>query len=114
MLSRRPKPATSSAVQPAMPITVMKKRFLYRSRLRTVTFCVNFRRFHSGVIRSRNTRFPALGARGCSRRAGDRPSECRQAEYVAARHSRIAAADDSAAYPQWKGVSSGGRVYIIS
>ena len=58
----------SRAVQPATPSTVMKKRFLYRNRLRAVVFWEKLMCFHSGVMYSRKIRLPATGARG-SRRA---------------------------------------------
>ena len=63
-----PKPMRSRAVQPATPSTVMKKRFLYRNRLRAVVFWEKLMCFHSGVMYSRKIRLPATGARG-SRRA---------------------------------------------
>ena len=47
----------------------MKKRFLYRNRLRAVVFCEKLIRFHSGVRYSRKIRLPATGARGSRRRA---------------------------------------------
>ena len=73
MESFTPKPVTSRAVHPAMPMTVMKNRFLYRNRFRAVTLWVNFIRFHRGVSRSRKMRLPALGALGSISRAGGLP-----------------------------------------
>ena len=51
-------------IQPPIPNTVMKKRFLYRTKLRTVDFHVKFRFFQINGTRSRNTRFPCFGVGG--------------------------------------------------
>ena len=70
MASCKPKPTSNKAVQPAMPITVINKRFLYKKRFLSVTFHENEMRRHKGRIRSRRIRFPALGARGSISGAG--------------------------------------------
>ena len=59
-----PKPATSKALQPAMPITVMKKRFLYRKIFRAVTFQLNEKCDHSSGTRSSRIFLPIFGALG--------------------------------------------------
>lgn len=48
-----------------------------------MTLWVNFIRDHRGVIRSRNTRLPALGARGSISRAGFSFRDSMQAARVA-------------------------------
>ena len=101
-------------MHPAMPITVMKKRFLYRMRLRAVTLWVKVRWFQIRGIRSRKTRLPALGAFGSIRRAGFSRRVPAQADRVASMVHRIAADDDRAAYFTLKEATSGGRSYMIS
>ena len=82
MESWMPKPMSSRAVQPATPSTVMKKRFLYRNRLRAVVFWEKLMCFHSGVMYSRKMRLPATGARGRSRAAVFSRRLARQASQV--------------------------------
>ena len=67
---RRPNPAIISAVQPAMPITVIKKRFLYRNRFRQDTLAENRKCFQINGICSSRIRLPALGALGRISAAG--------------------------------------------
>ena len=77
-----PKPVSTSAVQPAMPRIIIIMRFLKRKMLRRETLCRNFRRFHSGVMRSRKMRFPAAGVFGRMRFAGMFCISMRRAKYV--------------------------------
>ena len=70
ILLRRPRPAISSAVHPATPMTVIHSRFLYRNRFRAETFMEKLIRFHTGVTRSSRIRFPARGALGRISAAG--------------------------------------------
>src|ERR1035437_4249241 len=79
MESLSPKPVSIRAVHPAIPITVIKKRFLYRKIFLAVTFSMNPILFHIKGIFSRRTRFPILGALGRKSIAG-----------VALREARIA------------------------
>lgn len=65
-----PKPASSSAVQPPMPSTIMKNRCLYRSTFRRDTLVKKPSRFHRKVMRSSSTRLPSLGALGRISSAG--------------------------------------------
>ena len=113
MESFRPKPVTSSAVQPATPMTVMKKRFLYRNRLRAVTLWVNFMRFHTGVMRSRKIRLPALGALGKRSCAAHSFSVWPQAFSVAALVHRSAAPTPSTASEAWNRQRNPGMVYMV-
>ena len=66
-----------------MPKIVIKNRFLYRMRLRTVDFCLNFSRLHSQPTRSSNTLFPALGGSGRMSTAGTLRSSRQQADSAA-------------------------------
>ena len=59
-----PNPATNKALHPAIPITVMKKRFLYLNILRAVTFLKKERWFHINGIRSKIIFLPILAAFG--------------------------------------------------
>ena len=60
----KPKPVTISAVQPATPTIVIKKRFLYLSKFLTVTFARKSSRFHIKFTRSNKTRLPFCGGFG--------------------------------------------------
>ena len=94
MESRRPKPVSKRAVQPVMPMMVMKNRFLYRKRLRAVTLWVNFIRRQRGVMRSKRMRLPAGGALGRMSWAAQSRREPRRAPRVAAiTASRMSPAD---------------------
>ena len=72
-LSFIPKPAVISAPQPAIPITVIKKRFLYRNIFLIVTFLVNDICFHINVC-SRRIFLPLFGALGRIRTDGSSES----------------------------------------
>ena len=52
------------AVQPAMPTTVIRNRFLYRNRFRAVTLWIKESRDHRGVTLSSRIRLPLFGALG--------------------------------------------------
>ena len=58
-------------------------------------------------------RFPALGALGSIRQAGDSLRAFQQALSVAARVHRVAVTAENMARGQLKGVSTFGRSYII-
>ena len=62
--SFRPKPVTKSAVQPLIPITIIKNLFLYLNRFLAETLSRNFIRFHINEILSSTIRLPAVGALG--------------------------------------------------
>lgn len=75
-----PNPVSNSAVQPAMPTTVIISRRLYKNRLRAVTFWENFIRFQIGLMCSNRIRFPARGAFGSISTDGFSVSEDRHAD----------------------------------
>ena len=66
-----------------MPKIVIKIRFLYRMRLRTVDFWLKFSRLHNHPARSSNTRFPAFGGSGRISTAGTLRSSRQQADSAA-------------------------------
>ena len=66
-----------------MPKIVIKNRFLYRMRLRTVDFWLKFSRLHNHPARSSNTRFPAFGGSGRMSTAGTLRSSRQQADSAA-------------------------------
>ena len=77
------KSATSKAVHPLIPITVIKNRLLYLNRFLAVTFCENFNLVQTKFNLSSRIRWPALGALGLNRRAGVSINSLRQADRVA-------------------------------
>ena len=104
---RTPKPVIIRAVQPPMPITVIQNRFLYRNRLRMVTFQVKDIRFHTGRIRSSSTRRPGLGLLGRMSWAGTAVRAAKQvAKAVPVTHSTAA--------PTEKRATSGSRKSSMS
>ena len=64
------RPAITSDMDIATAITVIRKRLLYLSTLRTVDLYLNESRFQRGGMRSNITFLPALGGLGRSRFAG--------------------------------------------
>ena len=70
MESERPNPVTRSPQLPAIPITHIQNRFLYRNILRIVTLVVNPSLFQMKPTCSSRTRFPGFGAFGRIRDAG--------------------------------------------
>ena len=86
-----PKPVSSSAVQPEMPITVINRRFLYLNRFRAVTLWVNFIRRHIKPTRSSSILLPLLGALGSISAAGFSRKAAITAHKVAARMQITAA-----------------------
>ena len=109
-----PKPTSSNAIQPPMPKIVMKNRFLYRIRLRTVDFWLKFSRLHSQPTRSSNTLFPALGGSGRMSTAGTLRSSRQQADSAASTVQATARKEASREYPGFIGVSTSGRLlYMI-
>ena len=111
--SRTPKPVTNRAVQPAMPTTVMKKRFLYRNRLRAVTLWVKRMRRQTGRICSSKMRLPAFGAFGSIRLAGCSRSSAQQSFRVASRVQATAVPVAMVPKSVLKGVFRTGRSYMI-
>ena len=71
---RTAKPQNMRQTAPATPTTVISMRFLYRRRLRHVTFCVKLSLLQMGVMRSSRILEPLAGALGSSSWAGFSPS----------------------------------------
>src|SRR4051812_7222727 len=107
--SLRPKPVTIKAVHPEIPITVIKKCFLYRVRFRAVALWVNFMRDDIKGIRSRNIRFPAFGERGSIKLEGFSFSTWEHAHIVATIVLAIADTEATKANPQLNCVIKFGR-----
>ena len=107
---RSPNPVSISAVHPAMPTIVISARLLYRKRFRTVTFWVKLSRFHIKGTRSRNTRFPGLGAFGRISWAGNSRMVAMEAPKAVSPMQTTATAVHAAPNPQWMGVKGAGRL----
>ena len=92
---------------------VISTRFLYRNRLRTVTFWLKESRRQMNGTFSSSTRCPAGGAFGRMMLAGISLSTVRQTLQVTRVTSSSAAATQTAATPQWNGALTGGRSYMM-
>ena len=114
MESDNPKPVTSRPQLPAMPTTLMKKRFLYRSRFRTVTLEVKPSRFQRKPMYSRNTRLPAFGALGRMSEAGTSRRAEKLTNAAASVTQPTTAPMEPAAISVQYGVWKSGRRYMMA
>ena len=108
-----PKPVSSSAVQPLIPIIIIKKRFLYLNTFLTLTFLRNFSLFHINGICSRNTLLPGFGALGLIRLAAVSESSYLQENQVVPTVHKRDAASTPITSVQSVVLSSGICIYII-
>ena len=113
MESRRPKPVRSSAVQPEIPISVMKNLFLYLIRFLADTLYEKESLLHIGVIRSRNTFFPLAGGFGRISCAGTDERDAKHAHSVTAQMQTTATEVVQTAYFMLNSRTMSNVSYII-
>ena len=94
-----PYPVTRRAVQPPIPITIIKNLCLYRKTFRTETFARKLIWFQSNGMCSSHTLLPLFGDLGRIRFAAVLISSYRQVSHVTPTEHKSATASEAAASP---------------